>query len=147
MAEQVQKIEEEAVAATPPKPEPLVVPDYPKNIYNEAHVSNDRMDFEERLMASRAPPDVKPYVPPPVPDAIAERTRQEMQAGAKRVEEFKVIEQDRRIQAATRAKEPWEGETVEVFRPGNFEEYKNTLRQVGNTTSKDNLTQPRGKAQ
>lgn len=92
------------------------VPDYPKDLYNEAVIANEMRDFNTQL-GNAMRPEIKTYTPPPVPPAIAEATRREMEAGRKRVAEFAAVEQQRRVVMAERKKEPWEGNTTAVFRP------------------------------
>lgn len=95
------------------------VPDYPKSIYNEAHIENEMMDFQQQLGAAMRPP-IKEYTPPAVPAAIAAATRLEMEAGRARVAEFAAVEGIRRAAIAARPKEPWEGNTVQIFRPAVY---------------------------
>lgn len=70
--------------------------------------------FYEKLSARQEPPKV--YVPPPVPERIAETTRLEMEAGRRRVAEFEA-------QKASRpqpAPHPSEGTNTAVFRPNDY---------------------------
>lgn len=118
------------------------VPDYPKDLYDAAHIENGHINFNNAIMAVRAPNHGKPeYVPPPIPAAIAEATKREMEAGAKRVAEF--AEQKAAQQAiAKRTPEPWEGKSTAVFRPGDVSEYRAGLKSPAQTPSKDNVRQP-----
>lgn len=95
------------------------VPDYPKSIYDSAHIENEMMDFNTQLGNANRPV-IKDYTPPPVPAAIAKATLAEMEAGRARVAEFAAVEGIRRAAVAARPKEPWEGNTTQVFRPAVY---------------------------
>lgn len=95
------------------------VPDYPKSIYDAAVIENEMMDFNTQL-GNAMRPEIKSYTPPPVPTAIAAATLREMEAGRARVAEFASVEQQRRAIIAARPKEPWEGNTTQVFRPAAY---------------------------
>jgi hypothetical protein len=74
-----------------------------------------KRQFYEKLSARQEPPKV--YVPPPVPERIAENTRLEMEAGRKRVAEF-AEQQANRPQPAPPP--PSEGTNTAVFRPNDY---------------------------
>lgn len=126
-----------------------VAPSYPKELYDDAHIENEHRDFNAKLMEARSPNKGKPeYVPPPVPPAIAEATRLEMEAGKNRVTHFEKIEAERKLIAA-RVPEKWEGKSTPIFRPADFEEYKpkskapvGALNEMNAMQSKDRLRQP-----
>lgn len=105
--------------ADPDKFVEFEVPDYPKSIYDSAHIENEMRDFNTQLGNANRPV-IKTYTPPPVPQAIADATRREMEAGRQRVAEFAEVEAIRREQMANRTKEPWEGNTTQVFRPAAY---------------------------
>ncbi len=115
------------ISTPPPETDPpaednfiqIVAPDYPKTLYDSAMVENEMRDFQMQL-GNAMRPEIKTYTPPPVPKAIAEATRREMEAGRQRVAEFAAVEGQRRVIIANRVKEPWEGNTVEIFRPISF---------------------------
>lgn len=96
----------------------IAVPDYPKQLYDAAVIENEMMDFNTQL-GNAMRPVIREYTPPPIPTAIAEATRREMEAGRQRVAEFAEQEKLRRVLVATeqRRKEPWEGNSVSIFRP------------------------------
>lgn len=117
------------------------VPNYPKELYDEALIEDEHRNFNLRLREAHQP-KVSSYVAPPVPPAIAAVTALEMAAGKARVEHFEGVEKDRQGIAA-RTKEKWEGDSKAVFRPADFEEYKPTLKSSVQTQSKDvGLRQP-----
>lgn len=121
----------------------VYVPEYPKDLYDEAHIENGHRAFNDRLMAVRAPNGGKPaYVPPAPPAAVATQTELEMAAGAKRVSHFQEQEAARKEQVAARVHEKWEGKTTAVFRPPAFTEYSATFKSPAQTPSKDNLRAP-----
>lgn len=123
--------------APPPLPEEVPAVEYPKDLYELAHIENDHRTFEARL-AEACQPVVKEYTPPPVPVQIAENTRREMEAGRRRVAEFAELESKRQATInEPRKKEPWEGTNTPVFRPGEFDEYKTTMKSPVLTQSKD----------
>lgn len=95
------------------------VPDYPKSVYDEAHIDNEMRDFNVQLGNANRPV-INAYTPPPVPAAIAKATLAEMEAGRARVAEFAAVEGIRRAAVAARPKEPWEGNTTQVFRPAVY---------------------------
>ena len=119
------------------------VPEYPKDLYDAAHIENGHRDFNDRIMAVRAPNQGKPeYVPPPPPPAIAAQIKAEMEAGAKRVAEFAAQKAANKA-LAKRTPEKWEGTNTPVFRPSDVSEYRNTLKSPAQTHSKDvGLRQP-----
>lgn len=136
--------------ATPPKAQPMsapvtdasagTVPEYPKDLYDEAHIENEHRDFNQRIMEARAPRE-KEVIPPAVAPGIAAQTLAEMEAGRARVAHFEEIEANRKTIAA-RVPEKWEGKSTPVFRPGDVSEYKTTLKGPAQTVSKDNVRQP-----
>ncbi len=71
--------------------------------------------FYEKLSARQEPPKV--YVPPPVPERIAEATRLEMEAGRRRVAEFAEQQANRPKPAEPH---PSEGTSTAVFRPADY---------------------------
>jgi len=111
----------------------------PQSVRDDAEREDMHRDFERR-MAEANQPKVDTYVTPPVPSQIAANTRLEMEAGRRRVSEFAGIEAARQKFNAVRKAEAWEGQNTPIFRPGNFEEYKNIK---GPSVSKDALTQPK----
>lgn len=83
--------------------------------YRAAHSENMKRDFVTGVMAARNVVE-KPYTPPAVPERIAESTRLEMAAGAKRVAEFEQIE----AQRPKRPVDPSNGTMTPVFRPADY---------------------------
>lgn len=88
-----------------------------REAYDDAWVENSHRDFAIRIAQARAPAP-KPVVLPCVAPGVAEATRREMEAGAKRVAQFAEAEAHRRV--IPRKKEPWEGNSTPVFRPIDF---------------------------
>lgn len=141
--------------ATPPKASPPAapttdasaanIPEYPRELYDEASIENEHRDFNDRLLKARLPNQGKPaYETPPVPDAVVKQTDLEMKAGAERVKHFENLEHERKGLAA-RTKEAWEktpAANTPVFRPPDFSEYRNTFKSPAQTPSKDTLRQP-----
>jgi hypothetical protein len=117
--------------------EPVFVPEYPKDLYTEAQIENEHRDFNQKLIEARAIREKPEYKPPPVPPAVIEQTRLEMEAGAKRVAEFEQMKKEQK--ALARVPDKWEGKTVEVFRPPDFREYTSTFKSPAMTVSKENL--------
>lgn len=130
----------------PPRDEPAKpaeAPNYPKDIYDEAHIEDGHREFNNKLLEARAARDDVVFKPPdPHPDVLA-RTQAEMDAGAARVAEFDA-EKSKRAEdtSPTRKPEPWEGQTTEVFRPADFREQKAEFKSPAQTKSKD---APKGK--
>lgn len=101
------------------------VPDYPKDLYDAAHIENGHIDFNNRILAVRGPNQGKPpYVPPPIPEAVSKQTELEMAAGAHRVKHFEALRAEQK-EIAARTKEPWEGKSTAIFRPAEAREYTN----------------------
>lgn len=123
--------------AQSPAPEPTTngTVEYPAELYSSAWIENEHRDFNDRLMEARAPKEVA-HVTPKVPEAVARATELEMAAGALRVAEFEKQEKDRKA-ISQRTPEKWEGKNTPVFRPGDFSEYRPTLKTPGQTVSKD----------
>lgn len=106
----------EAVPEPAPSKEPIWSPELERMAmaeYQQATNENISRNFLTALAAARSP-KVNVYTPPPVPPAIQENTRLEMEAGRKRVAEFEAME-------ALRPKRPVEPvNSVPVFRPDNY---------------------------
>lgn len=109
-------------ASVPVVPQPLTA-DVPaavgvsRETYDAAWVEHSHRDFAQRIAQARAPV-VRVPVAPCIAPRIAETTRLEMEAGAARVAQFAVAEQQRRV--IPRKKEPWEGNNTPIFRPIDF---------------------------
>lgn len=136
----MEKNKEVGVApATPPQAEPIsepdtpmatavggaVVPytDVPKAIYDEAQEDHRRYLFRELILEARLPSQVEhaEAAPPPVPPAIAEQTRLEMETGRKRNEHYAGIEAQRLKMVEAQKKDQWADKpTEQVFRPANY---------------------------
>jgi hypothetical protein len=90
-------------------------------IYDEAMAQNREHEFVTAIMAARNPPEVKEYVAPEVPPAIAAQTKLEMEAGAKRVMEFAGQEIERQEAHERHRRDRWaDKESVPVFRPDDY---------------------------
>jgi hypothetical protein len=90
-------------------------------VYDEAMAQNREHEFIGAIMEARKPPDVKEYTPPQVSAAIAEQTRLEMEAGAKRVAEFAAQEAERQAVHERNKRDKWaDKESVPVFRPDDY---------------------------
>jgi len=90
-------------------------------IYDEAMEVNREHDFVQAITAARRPPEKPTYVPPPVPPAVAEQTRLEMEAGRKRVMEFAAQEIERQEAHERHKRDKWADKgSVEVFRPPEY---------------------------
>lgn len=74
-----------------------------------------KRDFTLKVLAARQLDQPKPYVTPPIPPRIAEQTRLEMEAGARRVAEFQEQQASR-----PRPPAPVDGSTTSVFRPEDY---------------------------
>lgn len=89
---------------------------FDKDTYTAAQDDNLQHDFVRRVLAARQSPNQTPYVPPPIPPVIAERTRLEMEAGRKAVEQRAAVDASRPRPAPQR--DP--GAMIAVFRPDEF---------------------------
>lgn len=108
----------------------------PKDLYDEAWVEHSHRGFNDRIMAARTPV-IKAVIAPAVAPQILATTQMEMEAGRKRVADFAEAEMQRR--AIPRKKEAWEGSNTPIFRPGQFDEYKGTLKSPAHTVDKTHL--------
>lgn len=120
----------------PEVPAPAEYSEIPKDLYDEAWVEHSHRDFNARIMAARAPV-IKEAIAPAVAPQILATTQAEMEAGRKRVADFEEAEMQRR--AIPRKKEAWEGSNTPIFRPGQFDEYKATLKSPAHTPDKSTL--------
>lgn len=92
-----------------------------EQVYLEAARRNAEIEFMARMEAARKDHGHKPYTVPPVPEAIAETTRLEMEAGRQLVAQRQKEETARRALMAEReAAERKANPTVAVFVPGNY---------------------------
>jgi hypothetical protein len=90
-------------------------------VYDEAMAQNREHEFIGAIMEARKPQEVKEYTPPQVSAAIAEQTRLEMAAGAKRVAEFAAQEAERQAVHERNKRDKWaDKESVPVFRPDDY---------------------------
>jgi hypothetical protein len=91
---------------------------FTRELQEEAEAENLKKDVLGRILAARQAHDDegKAYVPPPVPPAVAEATRLEMEAGRKRIAEHEAA-------AAHRPRppvDPREGGSRPVIRPDDY---------------------------
>lgn len=105
------------VVSQPPTADVPAAVGVSRETYDEAWVENSHREFAQRIAQARAPV-VKAPVAPCVAPRIAETTRLEMEAGARRVAQFAEAEQHRRV--IPRKKEAWEGTNTAIFRPIDF---------------------------
>jgi hypothetical protein len=102
------------------------------DLYRVAHNDNAKFDFMKAVYAARNIKEA-PAALPPVAPRILEQTRAEMAAGAAAVAANAAQQGARRPTPPT----PADGTTASVFRPEDFDEYKNTFKSPVQTTSKD----------
>lgn len=90
-------------------------------VYEDAVADNREHDFRHAILEARRPPDPPKHVPPTMSPAVAEQTRLEMEAGAKRVAQFEAEEAARRATHDANQKDKWADKgSVEVFRPADY---------------------------
>lgn len=93
----------------------------PRDQYEEANEENRQRNFVDAIMQARAPQVEPPYVPPPVPHAVATQTALEMEAGRKRVAEFEASEAERLKVTEAHKNDKWADKgSTSVFRPASY---------------------------
>lgn len=130
-----------AVTEQPPAKQveqPLISPEQLAKLQQEASRENDKQDFIKRVMEARKPdPKYTPAAPGPVAPRIVEQTNAEMMAGQA------LVAKNAELQAKRVPPPPdkSEGRTVEVLRPPEFREYKNSFKSPGQTPDKAGASQ------
>ena len=93
----------------------------PASVFADADEDNRRRDFTLAIVEARTPPPEPEQVKQPIPKALAEQTRLEMEAGAKRVAEFAANERERQDAMERHKRDKWQARNnEEIFRPGEY---------------------------
>lgn len=85
---------------------------------DQAHQERIKREFEAAVLAVRAQETAAPLPPMPVPRAISEQTRREMEAGAKQSAYWKEQQKQRPLPNAKEIQAA--GVNTPVFRPGEY---------------------------
>ncbi len=100
-------------------------------LINEAEGEDIKRTFALELMEARKPVEQVVITQPPIP-RLMEQTRLEMEAGRAAVAK---VAAERGVRPAP-VKEKWDGNTVSVFRPEDYAEYKETFKSTVQTADK-----------
>lgn len=85
---------------------------------DQDHQARIKREFEAAVLAVRRQEDQPPMPPQPVPPAISEQTRREMEAGRKQSEYWRQQQKLRPLPTAKEIREA--GTNTPVFRPGEY---------------------------
>jgi uncharacterized protein YukE len=126
--------DDDSPVAPPPAPEPFSVQEPEKfaKVYEEATNTNFQKDFVQRVLEARQQPAQAPSLPMQVAPRVLEQTRLEMAAGREQVERVAAERASRQAPLPDK----WDGKNTEVFRPGEFTEYKGSFKSQGQTPDK-----------
>ena len=96
-----------------------------RNESDQDHQDRIKREFEAAVLAVRKQETAPPLPPMPVPSAIAEQTRKEMEAGRKQSEYWKSQQVHRPLPTVKEIREA--GSNTPVFRPGEYMHEKGGL--------------------